>query len=408
MDNAIAKRQLQYIQNFLIKIADGDYTSELPVIDNTDEQLVAVQVGINMLVEELKETTISRVFLNSIYKGINDVLIVLNENGEIQNVNHVVESLLLYKESELVQQSVEKLIQINDIDTVRNCLLNVNEQNKIQEVGINLAAKDKSSIPVACTFSPLHNAQGKITGVLLVAKNMSTLINAKNQLREKNEELNLFVYKASHDLKSPVSSMMSVMHMMNESQDINELKMYSKMVDQCINKLDTVISDLLVLGRITYGELEYKEIDINEIINTILTSIEFVHDFKEITFDIVIDKKAETIVSEKGLFQTILLNLIDNAIKYRQKRENEPSYIRINVTPKGKGVLITIEDNGIGIAENQQPNIFNMFYRATAISKGSGLGLYIVKTGVLKLGGTISLESTFGKGTTFKVYIPSK
>ncbi len=68
----------------------------------------------------------------------------------------------------------------------------------------------------------------------------------------------MFVYKASHDLKSPVSSMMSVMHMMNESKDINELKMYSKMVDQCITKLDTVISDLLVLGRITYGELEYE------------------------------------------------------------------------------------------------------------------------------------------------------
>lgn len=402
-----AQVQLQYIQDFLIKIADGDYNTKLPVIDNTDEQLVAVQVGINMLVEELKASTISRSFLNTIYNGINDVLIVLDENGEIQATNHVVENLLFYSDIELNKQSVEKLVLLTDIDTVRNCIKNAYEQDKIQEVGINLIAKDKSSIPVACSFSPLHDAQNNTTSILLVAKNISSLISAKNQLQDKNDELQLFVYKASHDLKSPVSSMISVMNLLKKSNNITEMQLYIKMVDECITKLNTIISDLLVLGQITYGELECEKVDVKELVDTILKSIEFIKEFKNVHFDIKIEETASSVITERGLLRTIFLNLIDNAIKYSKKRD-EPSYIRIRITGYKKGILFSLEDNGIGIAQHQQENVWKMFYRATAISKGSGLGLYIVKTSVTKLGGTIALESEFDKGSTFKVYIPSQ
>ena len=402
-----AQQQLQYIQDFLIKIANGNYNAKLFIADEKDEQLAAVQVGINMLVEELKVTTISRVFLNSIYNGINDVLIVLNEKGEIQNTNDAGENLLQYTLPELLHQSIENLFPIGDIDNVRNSIRNTYEHQKIQDVGLNLIAKDKSVVPVSCSFSLLHNNLDEPSGVLLVAKDITTLLNAKYQLQEKNDELNLFVYKASHDLKSPLSSIIGLMTLHDESEDVTEMKMYSKMVADCTSKLDNIISDLLVLGRITYGELEYDLIDIKQIIDAILKSIKFVDGFKDISFNIIIDEEAKSVISEKGLFQTILFNLIDNSIKYRQKKE-EPSYINIHISCKGNGILFKIEDNGIGIANNQKENIFKMFYRATSVSNGSGLGLYIVNTSVLKLGGTISFESTFGKGTTFSVYIPSR
>ncbi len=401
------RRQLQYIQDFLIKIADGDYNSKLLIADEKDEQLASVQTGINMLVEELKETTISRVFLNSIYNGINDVLIVLNEKGEIQKTNPVAASLLLYTESELFNLSIDKLIQISDFDIVKGCIRDTFEQQKLNEIGLNLAAKDGNLISVSCSFSPLYNTQGKPSGILLVAKNISTLSNAKNQLQEKSDELSLFVYKASHDLKSPVSSMESVMTMLKESKSMEEVKMYAKMADTCIDSLNTVINDLLVLGRITYGALEFETLDINVLINSILKSIEFMDNFKNIHFNISIDENVKSIITEKGLLNTVLLNLIDNAVKYSQKRE-EPSFINIKVSNKDKGIFILINDNGIGIKEKHHDDLFKMFYRATSVSKGSGLGLYIVKTSVTKLGGSISFESAFDKGTTFKLYIPSK
>jgi PAS domain S-box-containing protein len=402
-----SKKQLQYIQNFLIKIAGGDYDSKLPIVDDSDEHLVAIQVGINMLVEELKVTTISRVFLNSIYNGINDVLIVLNETGEIQTANDIVKKLLLYADSDLIHQPIEKLVQLSDIDSVRSCISKVCEQNEPQEIGINLIAKDKTVLPVACSFSPLFDSQNNLSGILFVAKNLSSLNSAKDQLQDKNDELKLFVYKASHDLKSPVSSMLSVMNLLRKTKDIGEMQLYIKMVDDCIHKLDTIISDLLVLGQITHGEIEYQQISINEIIDSTLKSIEHVDGFDTIVFDTHIESNAQSIVTELGLLKTILLNLIDNAIKYRKQRE-EPSFVRIHVSEEKKGILIKIEDNGIGIAAHQQEHVFKMFHRATSISKGSGLGLYIVKTSVLKLGGTISIESTIDEGTTFTVYLPNR
>lgn len=399
-------KQLEYMQEFLINIADGNFDAKLNIADDKNEELVTMQVGINMLVEELKTSTISRVFLNSIYDGINDILIVLNEKGEIQKTNQKVETLLSYTEEEILHQSIEKLIQIDDFKIVKDSIKNAYRKGNIQGLGLNFIGKNRSAIPVSCSFSTLYNKQNLPSGVLLVAKDITTLLEAKHQLQDKNDELNLFVYKASHDLKSPVSSIQGIMNLARKTDDVQELKMYCKLIDESAKKLETILSDLLVLGKITYADLKFERIDIKSTINEILKSLEFLDGVKNIQFKININDQAKSIKTEKSLLQTILTNIIDNAVKYRQNKA-EPSYIHIDVSSQDNGILFTIEDNGIGIEGALQKNIFKMFYRATYTSKGSGLGLYIVKMSVLKLGGNISFESSINKGTTFKIYLPS-
>jgi PAS domain S-box-containing protein len=401
-------KQLQYIQDFLIGLAAGDFNAKLSLAEDDDEQIKSIEVGINMLVEELKITTISQVFLNSIYNGINDILIVLNEKGEVQKTNSVLEKLLLYNEQELKNKSVEKLIHLDCIDDARNAIKNAYETAEIKEIGLNFIDKNKSTIPVSCSFSVLYNAQNQPSGILLVAKDIRVLLNAKEQLEEKNDELNLFVYKASHDLKGPIASMLGVLELSNKSEVKleEETKMYIHMIEECAFKLNTILNDLLVLGRITYGNLEYEDVNIKKMVTGILKSIEYAKGFSDV--DIKVDVSAEqSIITEKELLHTIILNLIDNGIKYR-KLDADRGYIYISAKPQDSGICITVEDHGIGIDELAQKDIFKMFYRATYQSKGSGLGLYIVKTSVLKLGGTISFESVLEKGTSFKIYIPSK
>ncbi|MES2395136.1 MAG: PAS domain-containing sensor histidine kinase [Bacteroidota bacterium] len=397
--------QLKYVHDFLVKISEGNYGAKLLLDNKEDERLTEVQKDINLLVAKLKATTDSNISINSIYNGINDILIVLDDKVEIQKTNQVVENLLLYTESELLNRSIGELIQNTDFDLVRDTIRNTYFKKKLHETAFNFVTKENNLVPVSCSFSPLFDAQGKSSGILLVAKNISILIKAEKQLQEKDEELNLFVYKASHDLKSPVSSILSLMTLVNDSNDINEIKTYCKMIADCTLRLDTIIEDLLVLGRITNKELEYEQVNIKEVIDDILKSIEFIDGFKDINFNIVIDDDTQSIITEKGLFNTILLNLIENAIKYR-KIGADQSFINIHISSQYKGILFKFEDNGIGIADLQQSKIFKMFYRATSTSKGSGLGLYIVKTSVSKLGGTISIESALNKGTTFNLYLP--
>ncbi len=399
--------QLKYIQDFLIELAQGNFSSRLELNNDEDDQSQSVKTGINMLVEELSATTTSKIFLNSIYDGINDILIVLDSEGKIQKTNKVVDHMLHYPETELLNKPIDTLIHSSDIDLVKNCIRNAYNLSELQEVGVNFITRDNVIIPVSCSISVLQDNKNERSGVLLVAKNISALLNTRDQLQAKNDELNLFVYKASHDLKSPVTSMMGLISLINKSNNADEIKNYCRMVEKCTEKLDSVLNELLVLGHITYGELEFSTVNIREIIDEILSSIQFVDNFNQVKKTITIHDNISEIVTEKGLLKTILFNLIDNGIKYYNPKAEQP-VLNVDIKATADGISIIVEDNGQGIQKEFQPNIFKMFYRANYVSKGSGLGLYIVKTSVAKLAGTILFESEHLKGCRFEIRIPCK
>jgi signal transduction histidine kinase len=102
----------------------------------------------------------------------------------------------------------------------------------------------------------------------------------------------------------------------------------------------------------------------------------------------------------------ILNNLISNAVKYQNHQEPQP-WVKVNAKVTAEQAVILISDNGIGIKPEYMDRMFKLFFRASLQSYGSGLGLYIVKNTVEKLGGTIELASEYGKGSTFTVVIPN-
>lgn len=111
------------------------------------------------------------------------------------------------------------------------------------------------------------------------------------------------------------------------------------------------------------------------------------------------------IQTDKLRLQFILKNLITNAILYRNKKHPHP-FVEVNIFSNIEGVRLQILDNGIGIEKKHLPHIFQMFYRANTVTKGSGLGLYIVKEMLDKLGGQIEVQSKLGEGTQFSLFIP--
>jgi PAS domain S-box-containing protein len=398
---------LNNIQNYLIAIAEGNLDTSLEIPDGPESTLAAIHLGINMLVEELKSTSISRSYLNSVYNGINDMLIVLDAKGKIMTINNVVNEVILFSNEELIGENVVSFIHADSKKLFLEGLNALKTKSKVAEVRLNFVTKSKNVIPFSCSFSILFNDNNNPNSILLVAKDITALINSIEQLKNKNEELNLFVYKASHDLKSPISSMMGIMSIINNTKDENEIKTCLKMLDDCIQLSNNVINDLLILGRITYGKLHFENIDINQVIDNILNVLVKFIGFNEIKIDIDIDESIQAFYTEKGLFQSIMLNLMENAIKYRQHGAKN-SYLKIQIAPYDKGILIEVEDNGVGIKETHHPNIMKMFYRATQNSHGSGLGLYIVKMSFFKLNGSITFDSTYLKGTIFKIYLPSQ
>jgi signal transduction histidine kinase len=148
------------------------------------------------------------------------------------------------------------------------------------------------------------------------------------------------------------------------------------------------------------------EINFSEVIQKICDNHKFNDETKDTKIEVQIDQNVN-FYSDKRRLTVILDNIISNALKYQDKKKGDASFVRILVNCTKKKATISIEDNGIGIANEDHDRIFEMFCRATTLSKGSGLGMYIVKETLEKLNGKISLSSTLSIGTKFIIDIPN-
>jgi len=222
-------------------------------------------------------------------------------------------------------------------------------------------------------------------------------------IENKNAELDSFFYRVSHDLKGPIASLMGLHTLIaHEVKDEIALR-YFEMYNSQTNRINNIVMGLIGLTQMKHLQDNKISIDFTNLVDECIDSYTHFENFKKIKFIKEIDPEL-SYFSEWAIINTILQNLIENAIKY--SKPNEP-YIKISIHQRGRFIRIDVEDNGLGIDDAHQAKIFDMFYRASERTKGSsGLGLYILKRAVERLNATIELKSKLNKGSTFTVVLP--
>lgn len=225
------------------------------------------------------------------------------------------------------------------------------------------------------------------------------------ELQKVNKEMDRFVYSVSHDLRAPIVSSLGLIGIALKEEEIEKVKYYLQLQEKSLWKLEQFISDILVYSRNTRMEIQPEQIDITALIEEVLSSqnLDLANSPVKVTTQLEIQSP---IFSDKQRLTAILANLISNSVRYRNKK-SDACFAHITVSSTQSQINIHIEDNGIGIAADHLPKIFDMFYRAHSNSEGSGLGLYIVKEVIQKLGGEIKIDSELGKGTAFDILIPN-
>ena len=226
-----------------------------------------------------------------------------------------------------------------------------------------------------------------------------------DELSKANSELDRFVYSVSHDLRAPISSLLGLIQLSRMTDKIDEIKEYMSLQEKSIKRLDNFIKDILDYSRNARLEFIPEIISFEEIIENCFEQHSHMPNATSIVKTINIEEKA-AFYSDRSRLSIVLNNLLSNSIKYANPRQSQ-SFIKILVNIQAKEVVVEIEDNGIGIGKDHISKIFNMFYRANDSLAGSGLGLYIVRETVLKLGGDIRVESELGKGTRISFNIPN-
>ena len=234
----------------------------------------------------------------------------------------------------------------------------------------------------------------------------------EEKLRDKNEELvkinnelDSFVYRAAHDLRAPLASVLGLINISKIEQDQNKKNDYLDKMTDCINKLDNFINKIIHYSRNSRLVVNYEKLDFHEIFNEIFTHLQYFEGAENITKELEIDAQIP-FYSDKVRITDALQNLLVNAVQFRKTYIDDP-YIKISVQTDYSKAKITVQDNGNGIHDDHKDKVFNMFYRASEQSSGSGLGLYIVKEVIKKLGGTIRLSTQLKKGSTFIIEVPN-
>ncbi len=225
----------------------------------------------------------------------------------------------------------------------------------------------------------------------------------ERELVETNQELDTFFYKASHDLKGPLASVMGIVNLARLENRDEVIENYFAMIESSVKRLDRTLLDLIELARTRKGTSKLSIINLKDLVDGILNSLNHLPQFDKINFEIKIDKEVE-ITADKVLILSVFQNLIHNAINYCNPLS---PWIRIKVEEKDNQIELEVADNGHGIADSVKSKVFEMFYRGHPDSNGSGLGLFIVKNALEKMNGQITFESEQGKGTTFYVTIPN-
>jgi signal transduction histidine kinase len=237
-----------------------------------------------------------------------------------------------------------------------------------------------------------------------------TLRTQNEELVKINQELDSFVYSVSHNLRAPLMSVLGLLRLAygeveKADQEAKILLSYFSMMDHSINKLDETLKEILDYSRNARSAIKTDKVDLEQLLQEGFERLRYHEGSEQIKKIIEVDGNVPFYTDAYRL-TVVLHNLISNAVKYRDAHKTD-QFIQVTARVNPVMAKIRFADNGIGIPPEFQNKIYDMFFRATEKSEGAGLGLYIVKETVDKLGGQIEVESAVGKGTTFTLEIPN-
>jgi signal transduction histidine kinase len=237
---------------------------------------------------------------------------------------------------------------------------------------------------------------------IITGRIMSDMRRTERMLSLQNEELDRFVYSVSHDLSAPLKSILGIVNISRFLPNSTDQLSYLGKIETSVRKLEMFIKEVLDYSQNKRLAIALEQIKLQELCREILENLSYTEEFKNSKVDLQ-ELSDHEITHDRMRVKIILNNILTNAIKYQKRIPGHQHVVKISSSQKLNKVIINISDNGEGIHPDVKDKIFNMFFRGSQHSHGSGLGLYIARETAEKIGGTISVQSEYGEGTTFTV-----
>lgn len=387
--------------------------------------------------------------LDALFQHATEGIVVTNDRGMIIRANPSTEKLFGYGPGELIGQRIELLIPQRYAEKHLHYRHTFSEHPHARKMGLGMdlhaRRKDDSEFPVEISLSPYKTDESdfviafivditlrkqaedrmknyseelekQVKGRTLVLeeaifeleKTKKELRNALEKEREVNEMKSRFVSMASHEFRTPLTTMMSSLSLVTryaERSDLDNHSRHVQKIKKSINNLTDILNDFLSVSKLEEGRVEVtpEKIVIREFIEDVLLEMQGMSGDHRMLYE---HTGGETCFFDPKLMKNILLNLISNAIKF-SPTDGEIT-VKSEIAPDQ--LTIAVADNGIGIPEEDREHLFERFFRGNNVTniQGTGLGLNIVARYVDLMNGTIAIDSEQHKGTTVTIGIPLK
>ncbi|HET7178353.1 MAG TPA: PAS domain-containing sensor histidine kinase, partial [Chryseosolibacter sp.] len=339
-----------------------------------------------------------------LFQNLPMAVAMLDEGGKVTAINKGFEDMFGYSKEDLLGKNLNDFIVPEGLYDEGIGLNNLIATNKV--VTLESVRKHRSGRTVnviLCGVPVLF--ENKTIGIYGVYVDITDRKKVEEELKVRNAELDNFVYKVSHDLRAPLSSVLGLVNLSGMDGNDDNPTEYIRIIGEKIKALDNFIGDVLSHSKNLKMEVNISQVDLEKIVDQTFTELSYLDGAQHMKRIVKIE--GIDFYSDHWRVSEIFRNLVSNAIKYR-KTNSEQSEVTIKITVDHLCADINFADNGIGIKDSSLKRIFEMFYRATDQAEGSGIGLYIVKNAVEKLGGQIRVASAPGKGTRFHILLPNR
>lgn len=358
-------------------------------------------------VEELAaELSRDKARLTALIDGIGDGLLVVDPHREVVFYNLAASHLIGHAEENLRDIPLKELLPtfqgIDYYDPVATTLATGAREQR-DDLRLELSGRD---IRISTSVAPILGSRGEIEGAIVLFRDVTLE-------KEQEEEKTAFASIAAHELRTPVTVTEGYLSYLLSSEDKLHYdattKRYLTRAHESVIHLTELISDILKVTRAETGrpDLRLETVDLTALVREAITEVSDRARAKGLTIAAELSAQSLPVEIDRGKVKEVLLNYLDNAIKFTQKGS-----IKVRLRSDKKELKVEVIDQGIGLSSVDLPRIWQKFYRAenwkTRRTGGTGLGLYLCKHLVEQLGGTVGVESKEGKGSTFYFTLPHR
>lgn len=380
------------------KMAKGDFNQVVQVKSN--DEIGQLASMFNYLTQKLKKT-ISEVYkekskMETIFNYMADGVVAVNTDGDIIHANPIALNMLKLTDEQMQNKKYDDIFKgLNEKIT-----LSYLKKKKNWE-GSEIIELDTATY--RARYAPFKNDKDEVGGLIIVFQDITEQHKLENMRKE-------FVANVSHELKTPITTIKSYTEtLLGGALDSKELsEQFLKVINSESDRMARIVRDLLQLSNLDYKQTKWKKVSlsIKDLLEEIKLKMEIAAKEKKQTIEILIEPDIPNVVADKDGIEQVILNIISNAIKYTPDK----GHIKVNARTEEDNVIITVQDNGIGIPEGDLDRIFERFYRVDKARSralgGTGLGLSIAKQIVESHNGHIKIRSEYNVGTEVDVILP--